>query len=177
LLVGVGAWQPAKFHAHDPETGEMPAVGAISFGAAVAEVEVDTETGLVDVKKFVHVWEVGKAVNPMMVRMQINGGYTIGGGFALQENVYPYYPSPEKGPGKMGDYFMPTFEDYPEEMILESKRYLTPTACRGPRVSRKAAPTHRPPPLLLPFGMPSVSGLRNIPITPEVILRALDGKR
>lgn len=177
LLVGVGAWQPAKFHAHDSETGEMPAVGAISFGAAVAEVEVDTETGLVDVKKFVHVWEVGKAVNPMMVRMQINGGYTIGGGFALKENVFPYYPSPEMGPGKMGDYFMPTFEDYPEEMIIGIEEVPHPNGVQGAKGFSEGS-CNTPPPAIASAIKDAIGvWITEFPITPEVILRALEEKK
>jgi CO/xanthine dehydrogenase Mo-binding subunit len=47
FLVGTGSWQPDVFTPHDPETGAMPAVGAISFGCMYVEVEVDTDTGLI----------------------------------------------------------------------------------------------------------------------------------
>lgn len=176
LLVGVGAWQPAKFHGHDPETGEMPAVGAVSFGANVAEVEVDTETGQVDVKKFVSVWEVGKAVNPLMVRMQINGGYSIGGGFALQENVFPYYPSPETGPEKMGDYYMPTFEDYPEEMIFGIEEVPHPMGVQGAKGFSEGS-SNGPPPAIASAIQDAIGvWIKELPITPEAILRALEEK-
>ena len=49
------------------DTGKMTAVAALAYHACVAEVEVDTETGLVDVLKLVHVHDVGKAINPLLL--------------------------------------------------------------------------------------------------------------
>lgn len=174
FLVGVGAWQPAKFQGHDPETGELTAVGAISFGASVAEVEVDTETGQVDVKKFVNVWEVGKAVNPLMVKMQINGGYSIGAGLALQESIFPYYPSPELGPEKMGDYFMPTFEDYPEEMITGIEEVPHPNGVHGAKGFSEGSSSGPPPAIASAIRDAIGVWITEYPVTPEVILRALE---
>ncbi len=174
FLVGVGAWQPCKFEDHDPETGEMTAVGAVSFGAAVAEVEVDTETGQVDVKKFVQVWEMGKAVNPLMVRQQINGGYCIGGGLALGENIFPYYPSPELGPEKMGDYFMPTFEDYPEELVFGIEEVPHPNGVQGAKGFSEGTSSGPPPAITTAIHDAIGVWIKEYPITPEVVLRALE---
>lgn len=113
ILVGTGAWQPAPVQGHDPETGHLDQESVISFGCCVAEVSVDTGTGEVDVTKLVQVWEVGKAINPLMVRQQINGGLQIGMGLALRENLFPYYPDPANGVQSLADYSMPTFMDYP----------------------------------------------------------------
>ena len=51
---------------------------------------MDTETGQVEVMKLVHVHDVGKAINPLLLRSQINGGSLMGMGFTLMENACPY---------------------------------------------------------------------------------------
>ena len=52
----------------------MTALSSLAFGACVADVEVDTETGVVEVVKLVQVYEVGRAINPLLCKGQINGG-------------------------------------------------------------------------------------------------------
>ncbi|MGQ9600240.1 MAG: xanthine dehydrogenase family protein molybdopterin-binding subunit [Anaerolineae bacterium] len=176
FLVGTGAWQPAKFHAHDPETGEMPAVGAISFGCCVAEVEVDTETGVVDVTKLVQVWEVGKAVNPLLVRAQINGGFHIGMGYALTESSYPYWPTEDYAPEKMSDYFMPTFLDYPAELIYEIEEVPHPAGVQGAKGFSEGSSNGPPPAIAAAIHDAIGVWIDTYPATPEVILKALQAK-
>ncbi|MFN2292536.1 MAG: xanthine dehydrogenase family protein molybdopterin-binding subunit [Anaerolineae bacterium] len=176
LLVGTGAWQPARFHPHDPETGAMPAVGAISFGACVAEVEVDTETGLVDVTKLTQVWEVGKAVNPLLVRQQINGGLHPGLGTTLIENSYPYYPNPDWAPENFSDYALPTFMDYPEETRWGIEEVPHPAGVKGAKGFSEGS-TNGPPPAILSAIHDAIGiWIDEYPATPEVILRALEAK-
>ena len=65
------------------------------FSAQLAEVEVDKETGLVQIHNLVVVQDVGKALNPLMVEGQMMGGATQGIGWALYENmVYDEYGQP-----------------------------------------------------------------------------------
>ena len=131
IMVGAGAWQQDPVHGHDPVTGELPLESVISFGCRVVEVEVDTETGEVDVNKLVQVWEVGKAINPLLVRQQINGGMQIGLGFALMENMYPYYPEQEITARNLSEYIMPTFMDYPKELIHGIEEVPHPMGVKG----------------------------------------------
>lgn len=176
FLVGTGAWQPDFFHPHDPETGEMPAVGAVSFGSCIAEVEVDTETGQVDVLKVVQVWEVGKAVNPLFVRQQINGGLSIGMGTALFENVYPYYPSADVAPDNFSDYAMPTFADYPDELIYGIEEVPHPMGVKGAKGFSEGS-SNGPPPAIMHAIYDAVGvWVNEYPASPEVILRALEEK-
>ena len=176
LLIGTGSWQPGRAVAHDPETGAMDNVGGISYGAALAEVEVDTETGVVDVIKFAQVWEVGKAINPLMVRAQINGGFCIGAGFALQEAVYPYYPSADMGPTRMGDYFMPTFQDYPQEMLYGIEEVPNPKGVEGSKGFAEGTATGPVPAIASAIHDAIGVWITDFPITPEVVLRALQAK-
>jgi CO/xanthine dehydrogenase Mo-binding subunit len=176
LLVGTGAWQPARFHPHDPETGAMPAVGAISFGACVAEVEVDTETGMVDVTKMTQVWEVGKAVNPLLVRQQINGGSHPALGTTLTENSYPYYPNPDWAPENFSDYALPTFMDYPDELRSGYEEVPHPAGVKGAKGFSEGS-TNGPPPAIMAAIHDAIGiWIDEYPATPEVILRALEEK-
>jgi len=176
FLVGTGAWQPGKFQAHDPETGEMTAVGAISFGCCVVEVEVDTDTGVVDVTKLTQVWEVGKSVNPLMVRQQINGGLTIGLGYALTESTYPYWPLEDFAPEKMGDYFMPTFEDYPLELAWGYQEVPHPMGVKGAKGFSEGSSNGPPPAIMAAIHDAVGIWLDTYPATPEIVLRALAEK-
>ena len=91
FLVGTGYWMPEEKGEcfHDPVTGAMPAVKAIAYGSIYVEIAVDTDTGVISVDKCFHTWEVGKAVNPMLVKNQINGGLSFGLGFSVLEDMYP----------------------------------------------------------------------------------------
>jgi xanthine dehydrogenase molybdenum-binding subunit len=57
------------------------------YGAIFAEVEVDTETGEVNVLRLTSAFDVGRAINPDLVEGQITGGGVMGVGFALTENL------------------------------------------------------------------------------------------
>jgi xanthine dehydrogenase molybdenum-binding subunit len=73
-----------------PITGEAtfnPPTMAPSFGAQFAEVEVDTETGQVSVKKMVAIHDIGRAINPLSCEGQIQGALQQGMGYALTEGL------------------------------------------------------------------------------------------
>jgi CO/xanthine dehydrogenase Mo-binding subunit len=174
FMIGTGAWYPAPFTDHDAETGEMEAVGAISFGACVVEVEVDTETGLVDILKLVQVWEVGKAVNPLMCKMQINGGLSIGLGYALSENCLPYSPKEDFAPENLGDYFMPTFSDYPQETTYGIAEVPHPMGVKGAKGFSEGSSTGPIPAIVTAIHDATGVWITEFPATPEVIIRALE---
>ena len=64
-----------------------PANFTYSFGAHIAIVEVDKDTGKVDLKRFIACDDVGNVINPMIVDGQIHGGVAHGVGQALLEEV------------------------------------------------------------------------------------------
>ena len=107
----------------DPETGLGVNYSVYTFAASVAEVEVDTETGQVEVVKIWPAMDCGKAIDPMMVEGQIEGAISQGLGFVLMENV-----ELEEGrvvnPG-FKDYVVPSSLDTPEiaETIIVEKPY------------------------------------------------------
>ena len=96
----------------DRETGQGNAYSNYSFATQLAEVEVDTETGKVEVLRVIAATDVGKAINPSSVEGQIEGGVVMGVGYALTEEF-----KQEKGTVKtenLGEYMVPTSLDIPE---------------------------------------------------------------
>jgi len=176
FMIGTGAWYPAPFTEHDPETGAMPSVGAISFGACYLELEVDTETGRVDILKLAQAWEVGKAVNPLMCKMQIGGGLSIGLGYALSEDCWPHAPSMDYVPEVLGDYFIPTFADYPLENDRAFIEVPHPAGVKGAKGFSEGSSTAPIPAIITALHDALGVWITEIPVTPEVILKALEAQ-
>lgn len=80
-------YNPPNTSPSDPETGYGNYCPTYSFGAQVAEVEVDIETGKVRVLNYTAAHDVGRAINPMLIEGQVDGGIAMGMGYALLEEV------------------------------------------------------------------------------------------
>ncbi|WP_158922636.1 xanthine dehydrogenase family protein molybdopterin-binding subunit [Acidisphaera sp. S103] len=76
-------------------------------GAHITEVEVDPDTGAVEIVSYVSVNDVGRVVNPMIVRGQLDGGAVQGIGQALGEHMQYDHESGQVITASMMDYFMP----------------------------------------------------------------------
>jgi carbon-monoxide dehydrogenase large subunit len=87
-VVGRGHFMPTYVTGLDPETGQGErAVVHYTTGAQAVEVEVDMETGQVRVIRAVSAFDAGKAINPDMVKAQLEGGFVQGLSTALFENI------------------------------------------------------------------------------------------
>ena len=93
------------------------------FGTHIAVVEVDPDTGEVDLRRYVAVDDVGKVINPMIVDGMVHGGVTQGIGQALMEEAV-YDESGQLVTGSMMDYAVPKAEDVPS---FELERTETPS--------------------------------------------------
>ena len=110
--------------------GAAPAMPGY-YGAIFAEVEVDTETGEVNVLKLTSAFDVGRAINPDLVKGQITGGGVMGMGFALTEDLLV-----EDGRilnSSFGDYRLLRACDVPEivPIIVESNEPTGPFGAKG----------------------------------------------
>ena len=116
----------------DPETGYSTPNFAYGYMAQFVEVEVDLETGHVDVVRVVSAHDVGKALNPQQIEGQIEGGVVQALGYAVLENLVskngrilnPY----------LSTYLIPTVWDIPQEVkpvILEYGDPRGPWGARG----------------------------------------------
>jgi CO/xanthine dehydrogenase Mo-binding subunit len=78
-IMGRGKFMPSYVTDLDPETGQGPrAVVHYTTGAEAVDLEVDTDTGHVDILRVAACFDVGKAINPDLVRAQIEGGVVQG---------------------------------------------------------------------------------------------------
>lgn len=87
------------------------------YGAHLAVVRVDGDTGQVKVERFMVAYDVGRAVNPMMVTGQLAGGAAQGMGGALSEE-FVYDDSGEPLSATFADYLMPTLHEVPDVEVL-----------------------------------------------------------
>lgn len=86
IVVGEG-WYDPPTQMVDKDTYKGNISAAYGFGAQMAEVEVDEETGQVRVLRLACANDVGRAINPMAVEGQIEGGAQMGLGYALSEEL------------------------------------------------------------------------------------------
>jgi carbon-monoxide dehydrogenase large subunit len=132
-IVGRGNFMPTYVTGLDPETGQGPrAVVHYTTGAQAVEVEVDMDTGQVEVIRGVAAFDVGKAINPEMVRGQMEGGFVQGLSSALFEGLLLKQGVPQNP--SFVDYRIATSADAPqkiEAIIVEVPQDDGPWGARG----------------------------------------------
>jgi carbon-monoxide dehydrogenase large subunit len=132
-IVGRGNFMPNYVTGLDPETGQGPrAVVHYTTGAQAVEVEVDMETGRVEVLRGVAAFDVGKAINPDMVRAQMEGGFVQGVSTALFEEMI-LKEGVMQNPSFV-DYRIATTSDAPKKIdaiIVECPQDDGPWGARG----------------------------------------------
>jgi len=132
-ILGYGYYTAEGLTNLDPETGQgLPAL-KWTFGAQGAEVEVDPETGDVKVLKIVSAFDVGRVINPLLIKGQVYGGIVQGIGSALMEEfIYN-----EKGVllnNNLTDYKICRAQDIPDQFIfipIENPQRNAPFGARG----------------------------------------------
>ncbi len=87
------------------------------YGVHVAVVSVDTETGAVKVERYLIAYDVGRAVNPLLVEGQLVGGFAQGLGGALSEE-FVYDSRGEPLSTTFADYLVPTAGEVPPVDVL-----------------------------------------------------------
>jgi CO/xanthine dehydrogenase Mo-binding subunit len=112
-------------------TGQGYPINSISYATAVAEVEVDTETGMVRVLRLTSIHDSGKIINPEGAEAQVEGGLMMGLGFALKEE----YVSEAGIPVTKGlvHYSIPSTLDLPELEVIfvEDSKGFGPFGAKG----------------------------------------------
>lgn len=165
-------YRPPKTTAFTPHTGEATPNFAYGYLAQVAEVEVDLETGLIDVVRVVSVHDVGKAINPQQVIGQIEGAVVQAHGYALMENMIsvngkilnPY----------LSTYLIPTVYDIPGEVksvVLEVPDPHGPFGARG--MAEMPMMAYAPAVCAAIYDATGV-WIDHIPLTPDRVIQALN---
>ncbi|MEM7160262.1 MAG: xanthine dehydrogenase family protein molybdopterin-binding subunit [Myxococcota bacterium] len=177
LLGEVGSYNTPKDRHGDYRGGTIGASPAYSFTAHVAEVEVDEETGVVDVKTIWVAHDCGRALSRRIVEGQMEGSAYMGFAEALMEQhiVDPQHRGVHPAPSLL-DYRIPTFLDTPElrALIVEAPDE------QGPYGAKEAGegPLHPSIPAIANAIYDAV-GVRmdELPFTPPKVLAALEQRR
>ncbi|TMI82404.1 MAG: xanthine dehydrogenase family protein molybdopterin-binding subunit [Bacillati bacterium ANGP1] len=148
----------------------------VPSGAHVAVVEVDEETGEVDVLRYAAVDDCGRVVNPMLVEGQIHGSLAQGLAQALFERVV-YAKDGQLLTGSLLDYAVPTAADFPEfsRDSLVSPSPLNPLGAKG---IGESGTIGAPPALVNAVEdalRPRLAGRLDLPLLPDRIWQALRG--
>ena len=163
-----------KQQGFDPVVGQGASFPDYTYGTHAAEVEVDLETGEVEVLKYAACHDVGRAINPLRVEGQIQGGAMQGLGYALTEEIV--LREGKIASSLFADYLVPSSDDMPDVMvdIVESGEGKGPFNARG----IGEPPIGNPAPTIA-NAIADAIGLRptQLPITPERVLALLDRRR
>jgi len=166
----LSTWR-AEAGSFDPRAGQGDTFPDYTYGTHAADVEVDTETGQVTVLRYAACHDVGRAINPMRVEGQIQGGAMQGLGYALTEDM-----GIEDGyvqAALFANYLIPNAQDFPDVLvdIVESGEGKGPLGARGigePPIGNVAA--------AIASAIHDAIGVRptELPMTPERVLALLD---
>ena len=146
--IGSASWNPPTV-AMDPETGQGKPFSTYVYATQIAEVEVDDETGEVEVLRICAAHDCGTPINPMLVEGQVEGGIAMGIGFALQEQIL--------------------FDDAGRQINPSLTNYIVPTTLDMPRIEVDIVRSHDP---IGPFGAKGVGEPTSVP-TAAAILNAI----
>jgi CO/xanthine dehydrogenase Mo-binding subunit len=100
------------------------------YGVHCVAVEVDVETGAVEIERYAIAYDVGRAVNPMLIHGQIVGGAAQGLGGALLEEM-AYGPDGQLVAGSFMDYLLPTAQEVPDFRVLVTEDAPSPRSPFG----------------------------------------------
>lgn len=153
-----------------------PSAPTFPNGCHVCEVEIDPETGRCDIVQYCVVDDVGRIVNPKLVKGQIHGGVAQGVGQILRENI-AYDSEGQLLTGSFMDYGMPRASDFPE-IVCESNEVLTPTNPLGVKGAGEAGTVGALPAVvnaivdaLSSYGIEHI----DMPVTSEKVWQAIQG--
>jgi CO/xanthine dehydrogenase Mo-binding subunit len=171
VILARGWYEPPTERQDKEFRGNISA--AYGFATQAVEVEVDTETGEVRVLKIAAAHDVGRAINPMAVEGQIQGGISMGLGYGLYEELV-VQEGRVLNPN-FADYSLPTVLDMPEidSIIIETDDPAGPFGAKG-----MAEPACIPTAPAIANAVYDAVGvrIRDLPITPEKVLGALKEK-
>ena len=152
-----------------------PLAATFPFGAHLCEVEIDPDTGTVEIHRYTTCDDFGRIVNPMLVEGQVHGGIVQGVGQALLEDGVYDRESGQILTGSFMDYCMPRADDVPNFNVLERGSLCTtnPLGVKGcgeaGTIGALAAVMNAVVDALAPLGI----GHIEMPATPDKIWRTI----
>jgi len=103
------------------------------YGVHIAAVDVDTTTGAIHIHRYCVAYDIGRCINPMIVRGQMSGGFAQGLGGALLEE-FAFDANGQPLAASFMDYLLPTAEDVPDiEMLIteDAPSPINPLGVKG----------------------------------------------
>jgi 4-hydroxybenzoyl-CoA reductase alpha subunit len=173
-ITGSGTFSVPDATPLDQETGQgaYPSIFWL-YGAQGVEVEVDPETGKVDVLKVAAAHDLGRVINPLNCEQQVEGAVVTGVGIALLEELVVQNGTPVNR--NFRDYRIPTAMDSPkvDSIFVEATHKDGPFGAKG-----VGEPALAPTAPAIGNAVYNAIGVRikDLPITPEKILKALKEK-
>ncbi|WP_412074773.1 xanthine dehydrogenase family protein molybdopterin-binding subunit [Streptomyces xanthophaeus] len=164
-------WRHRPTQAFDLVTGQGDGHVQYSFAAHRAVVEVDTELGLVKVVELAVAQDVGKAINPLSVVGQIQGGTLQGMGVAVMEEIIVDPNSAKVRNPSFTDYLIPTILDTPT-IPVDYLEMADPNAPYGVRGIGEAPTLSSTPAVLAAIRAVTGLELNKTPIRPEHLIGA-----
>lgn len=169
--IAIYQYRPPKTTPLDPETGKSDPNFAYGYVAEAVDVEVDTETGEIKIRKVICADDVGCAINPQQVQGQIEGAVVQAAGYTILENFVQ--KDAHILTRHLSTYLIPTILDIPdsiESLVLEYPDANGPWGARG----MGEMP-------FLPFAPAVIDAVHaatgvwfnEFPLTPERVLRGL----
>jgi carbon-monoxide dehydrogenase large subunit len=154
---------------------------AVTFpnGCHICELEIDPETGVVTLDRYSAVEDLGRVINPLLVRGQIHGGVVQGLGQALGEQIVYDRESGQLLTASFMDYTMPRADDVPEFRLAtrEVPTKVNPLGAKGVgeagTVGALAATMNAVCDALAPLGITQF----DMPATPHRVWAAIAAKR
>jgi carbon-monoxide dehydrogenase large subunit len=180
-IIALAETQRKKAAAGEPaitlDSAEVANIDRHTFpnGCHIAEIEVDPETGMVEIIRYLVCDDFGKTVNPLIVRGQVHGGVAQGFGQAVMESTAYDASSGQLVSGSFMDYALPRADDLPdiEVELLEVPCAGNPLGVKG---AGEAGAVGSPPAVINAIiDALSVDGVTHIdmPATPEKVWKAI----
>ncbi len=173
VITGYGSYAPPDVSVVDPKTKYGNISAAYPFVAQISEVEVDRLTGKVKILNLVTAHDVGKTINPLLAEGQVQGAIAQGIGFTLMEDMGV----------KKGLIVNRSFERYNMPRITDMAPLTSifvetndPNGPYGAKGLGEPAFTGIPPSIANAIYDAVGVRIKELPITPEKILRALKAK-
>lgn len=162
----------------DPGSAEafywVPPTVTWGYGVVGAVVEVDIETGVVEVKKLAIVHDCGRIINPLIVEGQVEGGLVQGVGATIYEHVV-YDESGQPRATTFLDYLLPTTAEAPEivQLHMETPSERNPLGVKGVGEAGPIAPPAAIANAIIDALAPTRLDLNELPLSPAVVAAAI----
>lgn len=175
-VIGRGYFASSQNTYLDPQTGQGIPTIFHTFGGTAVEIELDLITGAIEVLRAVQVFDVGKVINPLLLKMQLDGGFVMGMSIALFEKIKFDEQGWVTNPN-FTSYYIARMKDTPKEFTaryVETPQFDGPMGARGigelSMISVASAISNAI------YGATGIA-LNTLPMSPEAVWEAVKAQR